>query len=71
MNLELIGEVWRGSWKPPDRRPPWAWAEEHVHQIPYSPVPGRFRADNSPWLKEPLEALVDPLRVLLTQSPAC
>ena len=22
--------------------------------------PGRFRADNSPWLKEPLEALVDP-----------
>ena len=23
-------------------------------------MPGRFRADNSPWLKEPLEALVDP-----------
>jgi hypothetical protein len=60
MNLELIGEVWRAAWKPPDRRPPWAWAEEHVHAIPYSPVPGRFRADNSPWLKEPLEALVDP-----------
>jgi hypothetical protein len=23
-------------------------------------VPGRFRADNSPWLKEALEALADP-----------
>ena len=52
--------IWREAWKPPDRRPPWAWAEEHIHAIPYSPVPGRFRADNSPWLKEPLEALVDP-----------
>lgn len=60
MSLELIGEVWRDAWAPPDRRPPWAWAEEHIHAIPHSPVPGRFRAENSPWLKEPLEALVDP-----------
>jgi len=51
--------IWREAWRPPDRRPPWAWAEEHIHAIPYSPVPGRFRADNSPWIKEPLEALVD------------
>jgi len=56
-NLRQIG---CRIWQPPDRRPPWAWAEEHIHSIPYSPVPGRFRADNSPWLKEPLEALVDP-----------
>ena len=28
--------------------------------IPYSPIPGRFRSDNSPWMREPMEALVDP-----------
>ena len=56
-NLEQM--AW-SVWRPPDRRPPWAWAEEHIHAIPYSPVPGRFRADNSPWIKESLEALVDP-----------
>ena len=56
----LLHDIWREAWRPPDRRPPWSWAEEHVHAIPYSPVPGRFRSDNSPWLKEPLEALVDP-----------
>ena len=56
---ELLRELGRNIWRPPDRRPPWAWAQEHIHSIPYSPVPGRFRADNSPWLKEPLEALVD------------
>lgn len=55
-----LDRIWREVWQPPDRRPPWAWAEEHVGSIPYSPVPGRFRSDNSPWLREPLEALVDP-----------
>lgn len=55
-----IDILWRGIWQSPDRRPPWAWAEEHVQSIPYSPLPGAFRADNSPWMKEPLEALVDP-----------
>ena len=58
--MNILEAIWREAWKPPDRRPPWAWAEEHIHAIPYSPVPGRFRADNSPWIKEPLEALVDP-----------
>ena len=57
---ETLSDIGCRIWQPPDRRPPWAWAEEHIHSIPYSPVPGRFRADNSPWLKEPLEALVDP-----------
>lgn len=54
-----LGAIWTGSWEPPDRRPPWAWAEEHVRSIPYSPIPARFRSDNSPWVREPLEALVD------------
>ena len=55
-----LDRIWREVWQPPDRRPPWAWAEEHIASIPYSPIPGRFRSQNSPWLREPLEALVDP-----------
>lgn len=28
--------------------------------IPYSPMPGRFRSENSPWLREVMDAMVDP-----------
>ena len=59
MNENLVS-VWREAWRPPDRRPPWAWAEQHIGSIPYSPIPGRFRSDNSPQIREPLEALIDP-----------
>lgn len=56
---EKLESLWSDAWEPPDRRPPWLWAEEHVPGFSYSPVPGAFRADYSPWIKEPLEALVD------------
>ena len=46
MNEKLVS-IWREAWRPPDRRPPWAWAEQHIGSIPYSPIPGRFRSDNS------------------------
>ena len=59
MNANLVS-VWREAWRPPDRRPPWAWAEQHIGSIAYSPIPGRFRSDNSPQIREPLEALIDP-----------
>src|SRR5215210_4546301 len=59
MNASLVS-VWREAWRPPDRRPPWAWAEQHIGSIAYSPIPGRFRSDNSPQIREPLEALTDP-----------
>lgn len=55
-----VRQMWRESWRPPDRRPPWRWAEDHVLAIPYSPIPSRFRSDNSPWIRKPLEALTDP-----------
>lgn len=48
------------SWPETDRRPPWQWCEQHVESIPYSPVPGGFQSANSPWIREPLEALADP-----------
>jgi hypothetical protein len=55
-----LERIWRNAWRPPDRRPPWAWCEDHITSIPYSPIPGRFRSANSPWMREPMEALVDP-----------
>lgn len=58
--MTQLQQIWRDAWKPPDRRPPWAWAEQHIGSIPYSPIPGRFRSDNSPQIREPLEALIDP-----------
>lgn len=35
------------------------WAEDNVKSIPYSPNPGPFRSENSPWMRAPLEALTD------------
>jgi phage terminase large subunit GpA-like protein len=54
-----VREMWRESWRPPDRRPAWQWAEDNVKAIPYSPTPGGFRSVNSPWIRRPLEALTD------------
>jgi len=52
--------IWREAWRPPDRQPVWQWAEQHIASIPYSPMPGRFRIENSPQIQEVLEAIVDP-----------
>jgi hypothetical protein len=57
---EMLDQVWRDAWRPPDRRPVWQWAQDHIKSIPYSPTPGRFRIENSPQIQEPLEAIVDP-----------
>jgi phage terminase large subunit GpA-like protein len=56
----LLDGIWRDAWRPPDRSPPWLWAHRHIAAIPYSPIPGRFRIENSPHIREPLEAIVDP-----------
>jgi phage terminase large subunit GpA-like protein len=58
--MKELTAIWRDAWRPPDRRPPWQWCEEHIGAIPYSPMPGRFRSDNSPWVREVMEAIVDP-----------
>ena len=36
------------------------WAEEHIENIPYSPIPGRFRVANSPMLAEVMQEMVNP-----------
>jgi hypothetical protein len=51
--------IWSEAWRPPDRSPPWVWAQNHIQSIPYSPVPGRFRIENSPFIREPLETITD------------
>jgi hypothetical protein len=58
--LAMLRDAWRASWRPRDKRAPWQWAETHVKSIPYSPIPGRFRSEHSPWIRVPMEAAVDP-----------
>jgi phage terminase large subunit GpA-like protein len=58
--MNALRKIWREAWQPPDRRPAWQWCEDHIEAIPYSPNPGRFRSENSPWIREVMEALVDP-----------
>ena len=59
-DTEQLEKIWQEAWRPPDLRPVWEWAEEHVRAIPYSPLPGRFRIANSPMLREVMDAIVDP-----------
>ncbi|QYY34597.1 terminase gpA endonuclease subunit [Ruficoccus sp. ZRK36] len=59
MNADIASMFAEGV-RPPDRRPPWQWCEDHIPAIPYSPMPGRFRSDNSPWVREVMEVIVDP-----------
>lgn len=60
MDGDLLDHLWREAWTPPEVCAPWEWAERHIPSIPYSPVPGRFRIENSPQIREPLNAIIDP-----------
>ncbi|MCA1997021.1 MAG: phage terminase large subunit family protein, partial [Armatimonadetes bacterium] len=42
--------------RPPDRRPPWQWCENHLIVDNSSPFPGYWRSANSPWVKPVMEA---------------
>ncbi|MCZ7640033.1 MAG: phage terminase large subunit family protein [Verrucomicrobia bacterium] len=57
--------------KPADRRPPWAWCEEHLTVDESSPFPGRWRAAHSPWVRAVMEAFADnDVRNLVVQCAA-
>jgi phage terminase large subunit GpA-like protein len=58
--MTFYDDLWRRVCVPPDRRPIWQWAEEHIRSIPYSPSPGAFRVANSPQIKEVFAAITDP-----------
>ena len=55
-----LRDILKDAWTPADRREPWRWCEDHIKSIPYSPLPGPFRSENSPWIREVMEAIVDP-----------
>ncbi len=55
-----LDQIWRQAWCPPDRSAPWVWAQDNIASISYSPLPGRFRVENSPQIREVLDAIVDP-----------
>lgn len=55
-----LSSILSDAWTPADRREPWRWCEDHIKSIPYSPLPGPFRSENSPWIREVMEAIVDP-----------
>lgn len=58
--MKLLRGILKDAWTPADRREPWRWCEDHIKNIPYSPLPGPFRSENSPWIREVMEAIVDP-----------
>ena len=58
--MKLLRDILKDAWTPADRREPWRWCEDHIRSIPYSPLPGPFRSENSPWIREVMEAIVDP-----------
>lgn len=54
--------------RPADRRPPWLWCEDHLVVDDTSPLPGRWRSDNSPWVREVMEEAVKRRRVAVKCS---
>ena len=52
----------KAATRPADSRTPWQWCESHIVVDNTSPMPGRWRSDNSPWVKEPMEVAADSLK---------
>lgn len=53
MNPLLKG--FKAATRPTDRRKPWEWCEDHVVVDTTSSMPGKWRSDNSPWVRELME----------------
>lgn len=66
----ILREILAELWKPTDKREPYAWLESHISSIPYSPQPGPFRLENSPWMREIMNAIVNPQKKLIFISAA-
>jgi phage terminase large subunit GpA-like protein len=57
--MNPLSKGFKSAVRPPDRRKPWAWCEDHVVVDNTSPMPGRWRSDSSPWVKELMEVFPD------------
>ena len=58
-NLSPVERAAMAAWKPQDIRLPWQWCEEHVEVDKTSPMPGMWKSNNSPWVKEVMELAAD------------
>lgn len=56
--MDPVKEALQLALKPADLRPPWAWCEEN-YEVPVSSIPGMWRSDNSPWVKQLMEDFAD------------
>lgn len=54
-----LAAILRKAFSPRERPNVVEWAEMHIADIPYSPIPGRFRVYNSPFLRPIMEAITD------------
>lgn len=57
MNPLLKG--FKAACRPTDRRKVWEWCEDNVIVDNTSPMAGRWRSDNSPWVRELMECFSD------------
>jgi len=57
--MNPVEKAARSAFRPKDNRPPWQWCEDHVFVDNTSPMPGRWRSDNSPWVREMMEDFSD------------
>jgi len=46
------------AWKPADQRPPWQWCEDY-YEVPVSNIPGKWRSENSPWVRKLMTDFAD------------
>jgi len=53
--MGIVETAARAAFRPADRRPPWQWCEDNYFVSPSSPMPGRWRSDNTPWVREFME----------------
>ena len=51
--------AWSTAWRPPERRPIYLFANEHMSFGSESPYQGRFRVENSPFAQAPFDWLRD------------
>lgn len=52
-----VHRAWRAAWRPPERRPIYEFAAEHICFGAESPFPGAFKVANTPFVRAPLDAL--------------
>jgi phage terminase large subunit GpA-like protein len=57
--LNPLKKGFKAATKPPDRRKPWEWCEDYVEVDNTSPMPGKWRSDTSPWVREFMEVFAD------------